>query len=156
MSKTVLFLCTGNYYRSRFAESLFNDLAAQRNLNWRARSAGTAIELGVNNVGPISPYVSEELRRRQIELADPARMPCKVCESDLEQADLIVALKETEHRPHITARFPVWVEQITYWNVDDLDLMTTEAAFATIAHHVDTLVNQLLQEQNNSNMTEAS
>ena len=42
MSKTVLFLCTGNYYRSRFAEILFNHLAGQSKLAWRADSRGLA------------------------------------------------------------------------------------------------------------------
>ena len=36
--KQVLFLCSGNYYRSRFAEHLFNWLAAKVNLSWRADS----------------------------------------------------------------------------------------------------------------------
>ena len=40
--KRVLFLCTGNYYRSRFAEILFNQLAPTRGLNWRADSRGLA------------------------------------------------------------------------------------------------------------------
>jgi protein-tyrosine phosphatase len=31
--KIMLFLCTGNYYRSRFAELLFNHLAKQRGLD---------------------------------------------------------------------------------------------------------------------------
>ena len=36
--KRVLFLCTGNYYRSRYAEELFNHLARGENLPWRASS----------------------------------------------------------------------------------------------------------------------
>jgi protein-tyrosine-phosphatase len=52
--KTVLFLCTGNYYRSRFAEILFNSVAAPMGLPWRASSRGLAIERGVNNIGPMS------------------------------------------------------------------------------------------------------
>ena len=38
---TVLFLCSGNYYRSRFAEIFFNWLAPQQGLNWRAESRGS-------------------------------------------------------------------------------------------------------------------
>jgi hypothetical protein len=40
--KTVLFLCTGNYYRSRFAEALFNSVAGKMGLPWRASSRGLA------------------------------------------------------------------------------------------------------------------
>src|SRR5258708_13890413 len=52
--KTVLFLCTGNYYRSRFAESLFNSVAGKMGLPWRASSRGLALERGVNTVGPMA------------------------------------------------------------------------------------------------------
>ena len=45
-SRTVLFLCTGNYFRSRFAEILFNSLSTQRGLDWTASSRGLAIERG--------------------------------------------------------------------------------------------------------------
>jgi hypothetical protein len=41
--KTVLFLCTGNYYRSRFAEALFNSVAGRMGLPWRASSRGLAL-----------------------------------------------------------------------------------------------------------------
>ena len=33
--RTVLFLCTGNYYRSRFAEIIFNSVAGKMGLPWR-------------------------------------------------------------------------------------------------------------------------
>ena len=45
--KTVLFLCTGNYYRGRFAEVLFNSVAGKMGLPWRATSRGLALERGV-------------------------------------------------------------------------------------------------------------
>ena len=38
--KKILFLCTGNYYRSRLAEELFNHLAIKNDLPWRAWSEG--------------------------------------------------------------------------------------------------------------------
>jgi protein-tyrosine phosphatase len=49
----VLFLCTGNYYRSRYAEVLFNSVAGKMSLAWKASSRGLALERGVNNVGPM-------------------------------------------------------------------------------------------------------
>ena len=36
--KTVLFLCTGNYYRSRYAEVLYNSVAGKLGLPWRKTS----------------------------------------------------------------------------------------------------------------------
>ena len=62
--KTVLFLCTGNYYRSRFAEILFNSVAGKMNLLWRASSRGLALERGVNNVGPMAVTAIEALEAR--------------------------------------------------------------------------------------------
>jgi len=40
--KKILFLCTGNYYRSRYAEEIFNHLAKREDLPWRAFSRGAA------------------------------------------------------------------------------------------------------------------
>lgn len=59
---TVLFLCTGNYYRSRFAEFYFRHLANQHSLNWRAESRGLQITQG--NVGPLSIFTQQECERR--------------------------------------------------------------------------------------------
>jgi protein-tyrosine phosphatase len=71
MSKgRILFLCTGNYYRSRFAEELFNHYAQRRGVNWQASSRALALERGWTNVGPISRYAIEALRHRNI--APPA------------------------------------------------------------------------------------
>jgi hypothetical protein len=40
--KNVLFLCTGNYYRSRFAEILFNSVAGRMGLPWSGVSTTSA------------------------------------------------------------------------------------------------------------------
>jgi hypothetical protein len=64
--KTVLFLCTGNYYRSRFAEELFNHHAKRDGLDCIAQSRGLALERGVHNVGPISPFALHALKEMAI------------------------------------------------------------------------------------------
>ena len=40
----ILFLCTGNFYRSSFAEIYFNWLAPREKLLWRADSRGLALD----------------------------------------------------------------------------------------------------------------
>jgi protein-tyrosine phosphatase len=77
--KTVLFLCTGNYYRSRFAEILFNSVAGRMGLTWKSSSRGLALEWGVNNVGPMAVAAVKALEARGLRaVADFARFPIQV------------------------------------------------------------------------------
>jgi protein-tyrosine phosphatase len=118
--KTVLFLCTGNYYRSRFAEVLFNSVAGKMGLPWRALSRGLALERGVNNVGPMAVSAVKALEARGLRAAeDFARFPIQAAVEDLEMAHWVVALKEAEHLPLLQERFPAWAEKVEFWQVDD-------------------------------------
>src|SRR3954468_12054259 len=109
--KTVLFLCTGNYYRSRFAEVLFNAVADRMGLPWRASSRGLALERGVSNVGPMDGSAVQTLAALGVGSAEAvARLPAQVTTDDLDGAALIVALKRAEHRPLLQERFPAWAE----------------------------------------------
>src|SRR5262245_27399781 len=119
-STAVLFLCTGNYYRSRFAEILFNSVAGKIGLPWQASSRGQALERGVHNVGPMAKSAVNALEALGIRAADAvARLPIPVTTDDLEQAHRIVALKQTEHLPLLQGRFPAWSEKVEFWDVDD-------------------------------------
>src|SRR5438105_4634905 len=118
--KTVLFLCTGNYYRSRFAEVLFNSVAGKMGLPWQASSRGLALERGVNNVGPMAVSAIKALEALGVRAADAVtRLPAQVTTDDLEGAALVVALKHAEHLPLLQERFPVWAEKVEFWHVDD-------------------------------------
>jgi len=99
--KRILFLCTGNYYRSRFAEELFNRRAGCVAPGWRASSRALAIERGAENVGPISEFTVRALADMDIVLAPPIRFPIACTVQDLKRADLVIAMKESEHRPLI-------------------------------------------------------
>jgi protein-tyrosine phosphatase len=117
---TVLFLCTGNYYRSRYAEILFNSVAGKMSLPWKASSRGLALERGVNNVGPMAVPAVKALEARGLHaVAEFARFPIQVTVQDLEMAHWIVALKEAEHLPLLQERFPVFTEKVEFWHVDD-------------------------------------
>jgi protein-tyrosine phosphatase len=118
--QTVLFLCTGNYYRSRFAEILFNTLAGKVGLPWQAASRGLALERGVNNVGPMAVEAVRALEALGVPASGAVtRLPAQVTTADLERADRVVALKEAEHRPLLQERFPPWADKVEFWHVDD-------------------------------------
>jgi protein-tyrosine phosphatase len=110
---TVLFLCTGNYYRSRFAEELFNFLAPAQCPGWSAVSRGIAVDLGSRNVGPIANATVRALQDRGVSFdPDRARMPLQLQTADLEEADHIIALKYAEHFPLMGERFPRWTTAV--------------------------------------------
>jgi protein-tyrosine phosphatase len=118
--KTVLFLCTGNYYRSRYAEVLFNSVAGKMSLPWKASSRGLALERGVNNVGPMAVSAVKALEARGLRaVAEFGRFPIQVTAEDLGSAHWIVALKEAEHLPLLQEQFPAWAEKVEFWHVDD-------------------------------------
>jgi protein-tyrosine phosphatase len=115
----LLFLCTGNYYRSRFAELLFNAIAPAHGLPWQAFSRGVALEMGAKNVGPMSPLALHTLHTLGITSVGADRYPLQVQEDDLQLAAIIIALQEAEHRPYLRERYPTWVDRIEYWHVRD-------------------------------------
>jgi protein-tyrosine phosphatase len=139
--RAVLFLCTGNYYRSRFAEGLFNHLAGQLRLGWRADSCGLALGDGETvNAGSISIYTLEAFELLSIPIAQPIRPPRTATLADLTSADLIIALKEAEHRALMRQRFPDWEGRVTYWHVHDLDQAPPHLALAEIEELVRRLI----------------
>jgi protein-tyrosine phosphatase len=101
--KLVLFLCTGNYYRSRFAEIFFNWQAEERKLLWTAESRG--LSLVKSNPGFMSCHTLARLQHHGIPSDSYQRLPLDASHEDFSATDHVVAVKETEHRPLINVRF---------------------------------------------------
>lgn len=141
--QTILFLCTGNYYRSRYAELLFNELAQKSGLVWHAESGGLLVKEGVNP-GPIAKPTLAALAAAGIEShpADIERYPAQVTETELAGAAIVVALKEAEHRPLLASGYPGWEDRVVYWHIHDLD----KASAAEALGEIDGLVRGLVQE----------
>jgi protein-tyrosine phosphatase len=142
MSKRVLFLCTGNYYRSRFAEIFFNDLVSKMGIDWNAVSRGLAADEG-NNVGSISAYALNRLKLHDISIGDSIRFPIQLQEKDLLEADLVIALDRNEHLPLMKKRFAAWADRITYWDVPDLHITGAEDALSRVEKNIHALTREM-------------
>ena len=141
--KTILFLCTGNYYRSRYAEILFNWQAQQSCLAWKADSRG--LDLDPLNAGPMSRHTVTALCKLGIPLDKHLRFPLTVSDADFESAHHVVAVKEAEHRPIIERDFPRWIERVEFWHIHDLDCCGPEEAIPHLDREVIALVERLLK-----------
>ena len=147
MTSQIVFLCTGNYYRSRFAELLFNHLAAAHGLDWQAYSRGIAIERGADNPGPIAQSALAALAARGVALAEEHRYPMALMEEELNLAEHVVALKRDEHLPLMAERFPAWAERIEYWDIHDIDQAHPDEALPQIEQAILALLRRLSQQK---------
>jgi protein-tyrosine phosphatase len=152
MSKKVIFVCSANYYRSRYAEHYFNWLAEREKLSWKADSRGLMVGTW-GNIGAISRHTAEALQRRGIALVDDPRDPKPLTLEDLAGADLVVAVKEAEHRDLMAQQFPHWEHRVEYWHVDDLDCAESHEALPHLEQQIHALVERLRteDEHNGSN-----
>jgi protein-tyrosine phosphatase len=136
--KLVLFVCTGNYYRSRFAEALFNEKAREAHLDWRAISRGLK---PVPWQHGISPLARRELIKRGVPQQLFKGEPKALTQEDLEKSDSVVVMDEAEHRPMLEKQFPVRDERkIHYWHIADAGEMKYPKACEAMSRKIEELL----------------
>ena len=137
----VLFLCTGNYYRSRFAEEYFNAVCAARSLPHRAASRGLAEEFErLKNPGPLSVDAVAELKKLGITVKKPLRKPQKLSGSDVPFFDRIVCLDKKEHLPLVKKRASLRGRKVIYWKIKDLGERAASLALPECRKKIDELI----------------
>ncbi len=140
----ILFLCTGNYYRSRFAEHYFNHIAVQHGLFWRADSKALARDLdATGNRGPISRFALAELEARGVPMDGGHRRPAQVEAPDFERYPRVIALSRLEHEPMLQEHFPEQQGRVEFWEIGDLHIETPEQAIARLADQLEAMVTEL-------------
>lgn len=139
-SQTVLFICSGNYYRSRFAEAVFNHRARQAGLAWGAFSRGLRMR---ERPAPLAPETVAALQARGIPVSMTAPGPALLSAGDFAVANLVVALKEDEHREALAREYPGWEKRACFWNIHDIDVETAEVALPKLEAQVVELVELL-------------
>ena len=144
----VLFICTGNFFRSAFAEHYFNHLVAQnqklppgdparKKLLWVAESRGLDLaQLSpTQRAARMSAFTVARLKQLKVPVpldagARPAHTPTLLTLPDLERCDRVIAMHDPSHRPMLRrfierhkgrVRDPqALLERVTYWNIADV------------------------------------
>lgn len=120
----VLFICTGNFYRSRLAEILFNRASKIQEADWVAKSRGLIMQ---NRMRGISPSVITYLRRLGLdEYIEKPRDPVPLSVDELTSFELVVLLNAREHLPMLNNRYG-WVaaklreeQKLRLWHIYDV------------------------------------
>lgn len=139
----VLFICTGNFYRSRHAEALFNWYALEKSLPARAFSRGLLTSIVADEPTLISTDTQERLTTLGIPLELTGRAPVQLQVQDLEKAHHIVALKKDEHHAMMVASHPEWADKINYWHMHDIDFEEPVHVLPKIEDQVRNLMEEL-------------
>ena len=63
--------------------------------------------------------------------------------NQFERSQVIIALKDDEHRPMMREMFPDWEERVVYWNVGDQPEVEPDEALGAIYRHVVELIGKL-------------
>ncbi len=136
----ILFICTANYYRSRFAEAVFNHLANRRGLDWTAFSRGLIPEEAPPG---LSPHAANGLRLVGVDPEFFPRAKTALAEEDFREADRVVALKQEEHEPMLQERFPDQVARVEFWDVSDIPHVSPPQAMLQIKENVERILGEL-------------
>lgn len=133
----ILFVCTGNAYRSPVAEALLRKLNSEIEVD----SAGVSPAIPIAEVA--KKYLAGESAQKYLKA-----VPESLSQKNLNDYDLIVVMKP-RHREVILSRCPQCASKIVVWGINDpyfLPQGYTEKIFNEIKKHVQEL-NLSLQKQ---------
>lgn len=136
---SVMFICTGNYYRSRFCEIYFNYLTKDKLIP--ADSKGLLAYRKINE-GMISPHTLKYLD--EIDLTSgKLKFPEQMEAGHFQSGIRVIAMDEVEHRPMMQRDFPEFADKIEYWKVHDIDFTDPSEAMPALKKKVEELVREL-------------
>ena len=140
--RTILFLCSGHLCRGRFAEVLFNHRAIENGLDWTAHSRGLMVDW-MEYDGGVSAELMQALSDHDIEFPAETLTATQVTEADFNDANIIIALSEIEHRPVFRARYPDWEDAVEFWDIQDIEVADKTSSLPRLKSLVDVLIDDL-------------
>lgn len=146
MSETILFICTGNYYRSRFAEIYYSHLIQEAGIHQEVFSRGFEVLLhGHKNEGPISKHSRGYFKELGIQSEKFDDYPVQLEELDLEKADRIYLMDSKEHAPMYKKYFPERKDNIVMWDFADDYIEDPNQVLPRLREAVENLVEETKQ-----------
>ncbi|MEI6563235.1 MAG: low molecular weight phosphatase family protein [bacterium] len=135
----ILFVCTGNFYRSRFAEEYFNYKAKQLGLACRAESRGTIVVPGADPGPPgMSPTTLVKLEERGIKPAGTNRCRMALSTNDISRFDVFVALNGAEQLEAMK-RVGYPAQRTISWDIQD-GVENVDREFSRLVADLDALL----------------
>jgi len=103
----ILFVCTGNSYRSPVAETLLKKVRGDLEVE----------SVGTDPAGMIASNAKKFLEKENA-LKNLKGAPEGIDQKNLEEYDLIIAMKQN-HKNEILRRYPQMEDRIQVWEIDD-------------------------------------
>ena len=131
----ILFVCSGNAYRSPVAEAMLKKFKPEIDVD----SAGIHHPL-IPISGAAREYLAKENAQQHLK-----HVPEGLDQKELNEYDLVIAM-EPEHRDAILSKCPECENKIVVWHIDDpyfLPLGHAEKIFEQIRHKVKELADSL-------------
>ena len=140
----VLFVCTQNIHRSRFAEEVFNYLAKKSNSKHQAFSAG--FRVGDYSFRTIYYPALDNLKKLNIAPLRPNDFSKHIDDVDLSEYDRIICMDEGEHKPKVLANPSLQNDLFEYWNIIDEPKVKSEISLPKCYQKVDNLLRDIDQQ----------
>ena len=137
----ILFVCTGNIFRSRFAEEVFNHLCKINGVDATAFSAG--LQVGRYKQRKIYRPAMNELERLKIEPLRSNEDSVHIDDIDVSIYDQIICMDEEEHKPMVRSNELLSGFTFQYWNIVDMPKVPSDISLPRCYKKVETLIDQL-------------
>ena len=137
----ILFVCTGNIFRSRFAEEVFNHLCKINGVDATAFSAG--LQVGRYKQRKIYWPAINELEKLKIEPLRSNEDSVHIDDIDVSIYDQIICMDEEEHKPMVRSNELLSGFTFQYWNIVDMPKVSSDISLPKCYKKVESLIDQL-------------
>jgi len=118
MTDNVLFICTGNWYRSRFAECYLKS-KGYKNVQSRGINVVNNKKKKYREKYKQSSLVRNGLIKLGLNKYIDNKMPQQLTENDMKKSDKIILINKKEHYNYVIKKYPKYKHKLIIWNIKD-------------------------------------